>query len=39
LLQRLDPDADPGALDGLADSGLRAMLQAHLNSDAAAAHV
>lgn len=39
LLQRLDPDADPGALDGLADSSLRAMLQAHLNSDAAAAHV
>lgn len=39
LLQRLDPGADPGALVGLADSSLRAMLQAHLNSDAAAAHV
>jgi uncharacterized RDD family membrane protein YckC len=39
LLKRLDPAADPGALDGLADSNLRAMLQAHLNSNAAAAHV
>jgi uncharacterized RDD family membrane protein YckC len=39
LLQRLDPGADAGALNGLADANLRALLQAHLNSDAAAAHV
>ncbi len=39
LLQRLDPAADPSALATLADSSLRAMLQAQLDSDAAAAHV
>jgi uncharacterized RDD family membrane protein YckC len=39
LLRRLDPAADVGALEGLADASLRAMLQAHLNSTAAAAHV
>jgi uncharacterized RDD family membrane protein YckC len=39
LLRRLDPAADVGALQGLADASLRAMLQAHLNSTPAAAHV
>jgi uncharacterized RDD family membrane protein YckC len=39
LLRRLDPAADAGALEALADMNLRAMLQAHLNSDAATAHV
>jgi uncharacterized RDD family membrane protein YckC len=39
LLRRLNPAADSGALDGLADSNLRSMLQAHLNSDTSAAHV
>jgi uncharacterized RDD family membrane protein YckC len=39
LLRRLDPGADAGALDALADANLRAMLQAHLNSNTAAAHV
>jgi uncharacterized RDD family membrane protein YckC len=39
LLRRLDPAADAGALEALADASLRAMLQAHLNSEAAAAHV
>ena len=35
LLRRLDPAADTGALDALADANLRAMLQAHLNSNTA----
>ena len=39
LLRRLDPAADAAALEALADANLRAMLQAHLNSDTAAAHV
>jgi hypothetical protein len=39
LLRRLDPGADACALDALADANLRAMLQAHLNSNTAAAHV
>jgi uncharacterized RDD family membrane protein YckC len=39
LLRRLDPTADVDALEGLADASLRAMLQAHLNSTPAAAHV
>jgi len=39
LLRRLDPAADAGALDALADANLRAMLQAYLNSNTAAAHV
>ncbi len=39
LLRRLDPAADVDALQGLADADLRAMLQAHLNSTPAAAHV
>jgi hypothetical protein len=39
LLRRLNPAADAGALEALADADLRAKLQAHLNSDAATAHV
>jgi uncharacterized RDD family membrane protein YckC len=39
LLRRLDPAADAGSLEGLADGSLRAMLQAHLTSDSAAAHI
>jgi uncharacterized RDD family membrane protein YckC len=39
LLRRLDPAADAGALEALADANLRAMLQAQLNSNTAAAHV
>ena len=39
LLRRLDPAVDVGALEGLADASLRAMLQAHLSSTPAAAHV
>jgi uncharacterized RDD family membrane protein YckC len=39
LLRRLDPAAAAGALETLSDAGLRAMLQAHLNSNAAAANV
>jgi uncharacterized RDD family membrane protein YckC len=39
LLRRLDPAADVDGLEGLADASLRAMLQAHVNSTAAAAHV
>jgi uncharacterized RDD family membrane protein YckC len=39
LLRRLDPAANADALEGLADASLRAMLQAHLNSTPAAAHV
>jgi uncharacterized RDD family membrane protein YckC len=39
LLRRLDPAADAGALESLADADLRAMLQAHLSSNTVAAHV
>jgi uncharacterized RDD family membrane protein YckC len=39
LLRRLDPAANAAALEPLADASLRAMLQAHLNSGAASAHV
>jgi uncharacterized RDD family membrane protein YckC len=39
LLLRLGPGADAGVLEGLADADLRARLQAHLNSNASAAHV
>jgi uncharacterized RDD family membrane protein YckC len=39
LLRRLDPAADASALEQLDDARLRAMLQAHLNSNTAAAHV
>jgi uncharacterized RDD family membrane protein YckC len=39
LLLRLNPAADVGALDALADARLRTMLQAHLNSNTASAHV
>jgi uncharacterized RDD family membrane protein YckC len=39
LLRRLNPAADAGALEALAEANLRAMLQAHLNSDVATAHV
>jgi uncharacterized RDD family membrane protein YckC len=39
LLLRLNPAADAGALGALADAGLRTMLQAHLNSNTASAHV
>jgi uncharacterized RDD family membrane protein YckC len=39
LLRRLDPGADAGALEALGDASLRAMLNAHLNSDTAAAGV
>jgi uncharacterized RDD family membrane protein YckC len=39
LLHRLNPAADAGALAALADANLRAMLQGHLNSDTAPAHV
>lgn len=39
LLRRLDPGADAAALEALADTNLRARLQAQLSSDAASAHV
>jgi hypothetical protein len=39
LLCRLDPAADGRALEDLGDGKLRAMLQAHLGSAAAADHV
>jgi uncharacterized RDD family membrane protein YckC len=39
LLSRLDPQEDAANLAQLSDAKLRAMLQAHLGSDAAASHV